>query len=150
MKALHLALRLLLVFVVSAALRWPVFSIKKIASSVRAQENEDSPIKTVMQKQFKEGKKITFGVFQTDVDPAQVPDALARKRLVAEASSSLNNIDRAERGRRRLVGVGAAAASTAIYSAMLYFNVGFIGRLVGLYLPVSLSAGFLKSAQEGL
>jgi hypothetical protein len=149
MKVLHLAMRMLFVLVVSAALHWPT-SRGRPATSVWAQDVEESPIKAAMQKQFKEGKKITFGVFQTDVDPAQVPDAPARERLVAEASSSLNNIDQAERSRRRLVGVGAAAASTAIYSAMLYFNVGFIGRLVGLYLPVSISAGFLKSAQEGL
>lgn len=112
--------------------------------------NEESPMKSVMEKQFKVGKSIAWGVLQKDVDASSIPDAETQAELRAQAESSLTNIDSTERGRRRLVGVIAATSSAAIYTGMLVFKTTFIFRLLGLYLPVSIAAGFLKSAEEGL
>ena len=112
--------------------------------------NEESPMKSVMEKQFKVGKSIAWGVLQKDVDASSIPDAETQAELRAQAASSLTNIDSTERDRRRLVGVIAATSSAAIYTGMLVFKTTFIFRLLGLYLPVSIAAGFLKSAEEGL
>ena len=132
--------------VVCTALRWAPI---KASSTTRLSEMtnfDDSP----MSKMFKPGKSIVYGVFQKDVDQTQLPDAATRAELVERASSQLTNIDQQERDRRRFVGVSAAATSLAIYSGMLYFNVGFLFRLLGMYFPVSLAAGFLQSSREGL
>ena len=131
--------------VVCTALRWAPI---KASSTTRLSEAnfDDSP----MSKMFKPGKSIVYGVFQKDVDQTQAPDAATRAELVERATSQLTNIDQKERDRRRFVGVSAAATSIAIYSGMLYFNVGFLFRLLGMYFPVSLAAGFLQSSREGL
>lgn len=107
-------------------------------------------MKEVMQKQFKVGKKIVFGVFQQDVDLNNVPSAAEQARLAEKAAKSLVNIDDAERGRRRSVGLVAGGVAAAVYAAMLSFHVAVIPRFIGLYLPLAVSAGFLKSSQEGL
>ena len=119
-------------------------------STLRAQQLKDSPMAKVIREQFKEGKRVTFGVLQQDVDPAQVPDAETRKQLIAEASSSLTNIDSAERDRRKNVGLAALGVAVAVYAALLAFKANFWMRLVGIYVPSAVAAGFIKSSQEGL
>lgn len=120
------------------------------SSAMMMSEASESPMKSVMEKQFKVGKSIAWGVLQKDVDASSIPDAETQAELRAKATSSLTNIDLTERGRRRLVGIVAATGSAAIYTGMLVFKTTFIFRLLGLYLPISIAAGFLKSADEGL
>lgn len=107
-------------------------------------------MKAVMQKQFKQGKSIVFGVFQQDIDAASIPSASEQKERVAKATEQLVNIDDAERARRKTVGLGALGAAVAVYAGMLSLGVGLVPRFLGLYLPLAISAGFLKSSQEGL
>lgn len=130
-------------FVISAAMRLPT---RLMAADV----TKESPMKEVMQKQFQVGKKIVFGVFQQDVDSSSIPSAAEQARLEANAATKLVNIDDAERARRRSVGLVAGGVAAAVYAAMLSFHVTLIPRFIGLYLPLAVSAGFLKSAEEGL
>lgn len=99
---------------------------------------------------FKEGKSIQYGVLQSDVNPSTIPSDKERKERVAKATKDLVNIDDLERGRRKTIGLVGSALSSAVYAGMIYFQVGLIPRLAGLYLPVAFSIGFLQSANKGL
>ena len=96
-------------------------------------------------------KKIYFGVFTQDVDPASVPSAETRDTLRQNARNSLTNIDDAERDRRRVVGQVLLAAS-AILAAVLYLetDANAITRFLVVFLPFNLGLGYYKSAENGL
>lgn len=111
---------------------------------------EESPLREMMQAQFKEGKSIVWGVFQKEIDPASIPDSKTQAERVAKASKDLVNIDDEERARRKVAGLAGLAVTVTIYCGMLYFKIPFLFRAMGLYLPLSLSAGFLKSSEAGL
>ena len=70
----------------------------------------------VISTMFKEGKSIQYGVLQADVDPSTIPSDKERKERIAKATKDLVNIDDAERGRRKKIGLCGAALSSAVYA----------------------------------
>ena len=99
---------------------------------------------------FKVGKSIKYGVLQSDLDPSEIPSEGERSSRREQAARELVNIDGAERSRRRTIGYFSTVLTGVIYSTNLYFHAPFLLRVASLYFPVALSAGFLKSADEGL
>jgi len=112
--------------------------------------DEAFPMKEAIEKTFKVGKSIQWGVLQADVDPANIPSEEEQKKRIAVASTELINIDADERGRRRTAGLAGAFVASIVYGATIYFHTPFLYRAAAIYLPVAFSAGFLQSAQSGL
>lgn len=110
----------------------------------------NAAMKSSIEKTFTVGKSVTWGVLMKDVDPSSVASEATRASMRKTAGERLMNIGISERDRRKLAGTVGAVLSAGIYVGMLYFHVGLLSRIVGLYFPIAFSVGFLKSGQEGL
>ena len=106
--------------------------------------------KEIIEKQFKVGKSVQWGVLQADVDEAKVPDDNTRATLRDVASRELVNIDDKERARRTLVGKASGLLTVLSFAASLHYHLDIIPRTIAIYLPLSLSLGFLESGKQGL
>jgi hypothetical protein len=107
-------------------------------------------MKNSIEKSFTVGKSVTWGVLMKDVDSSNTPDESTMAKLRKMASENLTNIDSTERDRRKFAGQIGILASAGIYACMLFFHVGLIYRIIGLYFPVAFSIGFYKSGENGL
>lgn len=108
------------------------------------------PMRVVIKQQFTPGKSVNFGVLTKSVDKSKVPDETTRIELKNQATKKLENIDNSEKSRRLLAGQIGVAFTALLYTSMIYYEVSFPSRLLGLIFPIFLSAGFIKSAQSGL
>ena len=106
--------------------------------------------KEIIEKQFKVGKSVQWGVLQAEVDEAEVPDDNTRAALREVASRDLVNIDDKERARRTMVGKASGVLTVFSFVASLYYNLDIIPRTVAIYLPLSFSLGFIESGKQGL
>lgn len=94
-------------------------------------------------------KKIYFGVFQTGVDPSEVPSDEERSRRRAQAAKDLTNIDMRERERRLLASQGFGAVTAVVAAALLGSHAAPLARLA-IAPPLFLTYGFYASYQQGL
>jgi len=100
-------------------------------------------------------KRIVFGVFQRDVDPAELADTSAgtqakRAALRAEAAQSLTNIDMPERQRRYAAGAVMSAATLGLAYVLWGQDLSPVAKSAALLGPTFLSLGFLASGRSGL
>ena len=135
---------------------WKRSSILKMSSSEQEKKYFKNPesvsdvAKEVIEKQFKIGKSIKWGVLQEDVKNEDIPDESTRSMLRKVAEKDLVNIDSSERSRRTLVGKVSGAIAVVSYIGSLYFGLETLPRAAITYLPVALSVGFLESGKQGL
>ena len=113
-------------------------------------ESVSDVAREVIEKQFKIGKKIQFGVLQADVNAEDIPDDQTRAALREVATRELVNIDDEERARRTLVGKVSGAIAAVSYFGALYLGLDFVPRTAVTYFPLALSLGFLESGKQGL
>lgn len=100
-----------------------------------------------MAPQFKEGRRVKFGVF-SDTNLVERTES-ERAELRKNAAESLTNIDDEERARRKAVGSVLSVASFAVGFLLVYNNAGFGARFATL--PLNWFAfSFLESAKTGL
>lgn len=118
--------------------------------SVEALEGAIEPMKKAIDSGFKEGKSIAWGVLQRDLDESKIPDLQERKKLRAQASKELVNIDNAERNRRKLAGSIGAVISTVLYGVLVTTKVSTMTLGLSMYVPVAFSLGFIESGRKGL
>ena len=95
------------------------------------------------------GKKIVWGPFPTDVDPACVPDADERARRRERAAAELTNIDADERQRRLIASGAFGAVTVALAAGLLGFHAPALAR-VAIGPPLFLTYGYFESYQTGL
>lgn len=113
-------------------------------------ESVSDVAREVIEKQFKIGKKIQWGVLQADVEEEDIPDDQTRAALREVATRELVNIDDDERARRTLVGKVSGVIAAASYFGALYLGLDFVPRTAITYFPLALSIGFLESGKQGL
>lgn len=99
---------------------------------------------------FIEGKSIIYGVFQTNVVKKRILSKRQRSKLLAKAALELVNIDDEERSRRRFTGYCGLVVTTCAYYGLTYFKSNRVTRLIGIFLPLAISIGFLTSSEKGL
>ena len=104
----------------------------------------------MIEKQFKVGKSVQWGVLQAEVKEEDVPDDNTRAVLREVASRDLVNIDDTERNRRTLVGKVSGVLAAMSFAASWYCGLALVPRTAAIYLPLSFSLGFLESGKEGL
>ena len=95
------------------------------------------------------GKKIVWGPFPTDVDPACVPDDDERARRRERAAAELTNIDADERQRRLIASGAFGAVTVALAAGLLGFHAPALAR-VAIGPPLFLTYGYFESYQTGL
>ena len=95
------------------------------------------------------GKKIVWGPFPTDVDPACVPDDDERARRRERAAAELTNIDADERQRRLIASGAFGAVTVALAAGLLSFHAPALAR-VAIGPPLFLTYGYFESYQTGL
>lgn len=108
------------------------------------------PMKIAIDKGFKIGKSISWGVFQKDVDESEIPDKKERESRKEAAAVALVNIDGQERSRRKTAGTVGAVISTILYGVLITAHVGPLTLGGAMYMPVAFSLGFLESGRKGL
>jgi hypothetical protein len=152
MLLLALCAALALCQAVSFQLPFNVRNIFKMKMSDGTQELTGGigVMKDSIDKQFKLGKSITYGVLQTDVDTSNVPSKKEQAAMRKQAAAELVNIDTAERDRRKNAAKVGAVVSTVLYGGLIYAKVSFLPMAAALYLPVAFSYGFYKSGEQGL
>lgn len=96
-----------------------------------------------------------FGVFQRDVDPAELADGSAetlaqRAALRAEAATSLTNIDMTERQRRYAAGAGMSVVTVGLAYVLWGQDLSPVAKFAAVLGPTFLSLGFLASGRFGL
>lgn len=99
---------------------------------------------------YQNGKSLAFGIFQTDIDECLVPPEAVQESLRKKASEQLVNIDENERERRRFVGLMSLLVTVASYSALNIEHGSFLVKAVCLYIGISFSLAYLRSAEFGL
>lgn len=95
------------------------------------------------------GRKIAWGVFQQEIDPASVPSDEERASRREAAEEMLVNIDGDERSRRLKAGLAMSAATVALAVGLLAGHAPLATRFA-VAPPLFLAVGFLASAQQGL
>lgn len=100
-------------------------------------------------------KKIVYGVFQQEVDPAVLADTSdetleARSAARAAAADQLVNIGAEERTRRTRVGAVMSVATVALGAALFGAEMSPVVKAGAMYFPIALSLGFLESGAKGL
>lgn len=108
-----------------------------------------SVIGSVVEAGFPVGKKIMFGLFTQDVDPAGVPSEEERGRLREQAASELAVISAEERQRRTMVGYVGGAATAALAASLLVACAPPTAR-AALIVPIWLFMGYVDSGKTGL
>jgi len=100
-------------------------------------------------------KRIVFGVFQQDVDPAELADTSAdtlaqRAAARAEAARNLTNIDVPERQRRYALGGVMSVVTLGLAYVLWGQDLSPAAKSAALLGPTFLSMGFLASGRFGL
>lgn len=116
----------------------------------KAPESVSDVAREIIEKQFKIGKRVQWGVFQGDVKEQDVPDAGTRAALREIAARELVNIDDEERARRTTVGKVGGVVAAVSYFAAVYLGLDIVPRTALTYFPLALSLGFLQSGKQGL
>ena len=116
----------------------------------KAPESVSDVAREIIEKQFKIGKRVQWGVFQGDVKEEDVPDAGTRAALREIAARELVNIDDEERARRTTVGKVGGVVAAVSYFAAVYLGLDIVPRTALTYFPLALSLGFLESGKQGL
>tara|TARA_A100001035_G_C27717658_1_gene470308 strand:+ start:421 stop:882 length:462 start_codon:yes stop_codon:yes gene_type:complete len=136
----------------AAAFSRPVPSMGRMRLAMVGTEIEgpSDVAREVIEKQFKVGKSVQWGVLQAEVEESEVPDDSTRAALREVASRDLVNIDDKERARRTLVGKASGVLAVLSFIGSIKFGLDIIPRTVAIYLPLSFSLGFLESGKQGL
>ena len=133
---------------------FPLNSILRMSTTEdvekKAPESVGDVAREIIEKQFKIGKRIEWGIFQADVSEDDIPDANTRTALREIASRDLVNIDDMERARRTTVGKVSGMVAALSYFGALYFGFDIFLRTAITYFPLALSLGFLESGKQGL
>lgn len=119
-------------------------------AETKAPESVSDVAREIIEKQFKIGKRVQWGVFQGDVKEQDVPDAGTRAALREIAARELVNIDDEERARRTTVGKVGGVVAAVSYFAAVYLGLDIVPRTALTYFPLALSLGFLQSGKQGL
>ena len=125
-------------------------SSRKMLEEDEVLEGAIGPMKVAIDKGFKIGKSITWGVLQREVDPKKVPNDAGQTARRATAASELVNIDDKERSRRKTAGSVGAVVSTVLYGVLVSAKVSALSLGLAMYLPVAFSMGFIESGRQGL
>jgi hypothetical protein len=140
------------------ALNRKILSQSLLSKSSNVCEDDDSErldgtweiIRLGVEEIYQNGKSLAFGIFQTDVDECLVPPEAVQESLRKKASEQLVNIDENERERRRFVGLMSLLVTVAGYSALNIEHGSLLAKAVCLYIGISFSLAYLRSAELGL
>ena len=140
----------LLAFVSCFAPRTAAMFNRSRVTLMSSSQTPDFPQGEAIEKIFKVGKSIQYGVLQADVDPSNVPSEEEQAVRKEAATRDLVNIDDKERGRRKLLGTVGSGVAAIAYAATFVFHLSLVPRILSIYFPIAFSVGFLTSSEKGL